>query len=78
MLDFGQSLAQTYFFDFWVVEGMLIPSRGVRSQSHDGKLQLLQFLDFRDFRPLDTVGSESLLGANAIKISFFDLVTSDL
>ena len=57
---------------------MLIPSRGVRSQSHDGKLQLLQFIDFRDFSPLDTVGSESLLGANAIKISFFHLVTSDL
>ena len=54
-LDFEQNLAQTYFFDFWVLEGMLIPPRGVRSQSHEEKLQLLNFLDFRDFRLFSTI-----------------------
>ena len=40
-LDFGQELAQNYFFDFWAWEGMLIPPSCVRSQSHDGKLDFL-------------------------------------
>ena len=53
-LDFGQGRAQTHFFDFWVGEGMLIPPRGVWSRSHDEKLQLLHFIDFRVF-PSDVI-----------------------
>ena len=49
-LDFGQGHAQTHFFDFRQWDSMLIPPRGVRSQSRGGKLEVLHFLDFRDFR----------------------------
>ena len=42
-LDFGQGHAQTYFFDFWQWDSMLIPPRGVRSQSRGGKLEVLHF-----------------------------------
>ena len=40
-LDFGHELAQIYFFDFWQWDSMLIPPRGVRSQSRGGKLDFL-------------------------------------
>ena len=40
-LDFGHEVAQIYFIDFWQWDSMLIPPRGVRSQSRGGKLDFL-------------------------------------
>ena len=40
-LNFGHEVAQIYFSYFWQWDSMLIPPRGVRSQSRGGKLDFL-------------------------------------